>query len=216
VKPRHKSQVTSHKANGIIFIICGPSGSGKTTLARNLLADKSLKGKLNRPISLTTRPKRSGEKDKKDYFFVSEERFNEQKKRKKILEWTKYLGYYYATPRDFIEGRLEKGKNIILCLDLKGASTIKRLYPKNTVIFFVMPPSIDALLHRITNRCNKTREKEIRQRLELARRELRVCRRYDYCIVNKDLEKATEKLRGIILKKIGEKDAIRSAGKTAG
>lgn len=190
------------KKQGLIFIISGPSGSGKTTLAESLLGDAALKNKLVRSVSLTTRPRRSGERDKKDYFFISEKRFKRELKAKKILEWTKYLGYHYATPGDFIEGQLYKAKNIILCLDLKGAFTLKRQCPRNTVTVFVVPPSLDTLLHRITGRCNKTKKEEVRQRLELAREELAAAGRYDYCVVNKDLSQARKELKGIILKEI--------------
>ena len=190
------------KKQGLIFIISGPSGSGKTTLVKNLLGNKTLKNKLVRSISFATRPKRSGEEDKKDYFFISERRFKQEQKAQNLLEWTKYLGYYYATPKDFIERQLGKDKHVILCLDLKGALTIKQRYPKHTVTIFVMPPSLDALLHRITRRCNKTKDEEVRQRLTLAQQELSAADRYDYCVVNKDLDQATKQLKGIILKEI--------------
>jgi len=191
-----------NKARGLIFVISGPSGSGKTTLAEKIIADKALKNKLARSISLTTRAKRSGEQDKKDYFFVSEKRFKQKLKAKKILEWTKYLGYYYATPKDFIDRQLAKAKHVILCLDLKGALCIRKQYPCNTVTIFVVPPSLDSLLGRITGRCSQTKEEEVRRRLELAKKELLAAGDYDYCIVNKDLKQATKQLQGIILKEI--------------
>jgi guanylate kinase len=194
--------ISKSKKHGLIFIISGPSGSGKTTLAKNLLGNKTLKNKLARSISFTTRPRRSGEQDKKDYFFISEKRFKQEQKAQNLLEWTKYLGYYYATPKEFMERQLHKARHVILCLDLKGAFTIKRRYSKNTVMIFVMPPSLDTLLHRMTTRCNKTKEKEVRQRLTLAQQELAVCDRYDYCVVNKDLNQAIKELEGIILKEI--------------
>lgn len=189
-----------NKKQGLIFVISGPSGSGKTTLAENLLEHKTLKNKLTRSISFTTRPGRSGEQDKKDYFFISEKRFRQEQKAHNLLEWTKYLGYYYATPKEFMERQLRKAKHVILCLDLKGAFSIKRRYPKNTVTIFVMPPSLDTLLQRIATRCHKTKEEEVRQRLRLAQEELSACERYDYCVVNKDLKQATKQLQGIILK----------------
>ena len=197
-----RRRTTFGNKQGLIFIVSGPSGSGKTTLAKRLLGNKTLKNKLVRPVSFTTRPKRSGEQDAKDYFFINEKRFRQEQKEKKILEWTKYLGYYYATPKDFIERQLDKAKHVILCLDLKGAFTVKRQYPRNAVTIFVVPPSLDALLHRITSRCNKTKEEEVRQRLTLAKQELTACDRYDYCVVNKDLNQAIKQLQGIILKEI--------------
>ncbi|MFH0912926.1 MAG: guanylate kinase [Candidatus Omnitrophota bacterium] len=187
---------------GLVFILSGPSGSGKTTLLKGILRRKDLKNQLARSVSLTTRPKRSGERDGRDYFFISAEQFKEARKAKKILEWTRYLGYYYATPKALIDCKLKRAKNLILCLDLKGAFVLKRRYPCNVVTIFVMPPSLDTLLGRITRRCRSTRDEEVRQRLGLAQEEVRVAARYDYCVVNKNLSEATRQLKDIILKEI--------------
>ena len=193
---------------GLIFVISGPSGSGKSTLLSCLLRNRELKNRLVKSISFTTRPKRSGEKDRKDYFFITERQFKRQQKAKKILEWTKYLGYYYATPRDFLERQTQKGKNILLCLDLKGALKIKRLYPKNTVTIFVVPPSLEILGQRIKKRCRKTKQDEIQQRIKRARQELLAMHRYDYCLVNKDLRQAVGQLKSAILKEIKRKGIV--------
>ena len=186
----------------MIFVISGPSGSGKTTLRDELLRDKELKAHFVKSISFTTRRRRSQELNKKDYIFISEPEFKRQVKLKKILEWTKYLGYYYATSRDFVDRHLKKGKNIILCLDLKGALKIKRLYPKNYVTIFILPPSIKALRGRIEGRCNKTKKEEIQERLELAKQELSAAGKHDYRVVNKNLTQAVKGLKSIILKSV--------------
>jgi guanylate kinase len=193
---------TKAKKGGLIIVVSGPSGSGKTTLVEKLLGTRELKRKLSRSVSLTTRPKRSGERDKKDYFFISGKQFQQARKAKKILEWTRYLGYYYATPIERIAEQLKKAKNIILCLDLKGAETMKALYPGNTVTVFVLPPSQKALLQRITSRCHRTTDREVRERMGLAQKELQAASRYDYCLVNKDLNTAVRQLTGIILGEI--------------
>ncbi len=185
---------------GKIFVISGPSGSGKTTLRDRLLRGRNFKGRLVKSVSLTTRPGRSRERDGKDYFFISAGRFRRYLKAKKILEWTRYLGYYYATPRDFVERQLNKSRHIILCLDFRGARQIKRAYPENTVLIFVAPPSLKELRERIKKRCAKTKKEEIQKRIRLARKEVLASRRYDYCLVNKDLPEAVKKLRNIILK----------------
>lgn len=190
------------KNQGLIFIISGPSGSGKTTLLKKLLLVRTLKNRLARSISFTTRPKRSNEKDGEDYFFLSDKQFKEKQKAKKILEWTRYLGCYYATPKDFVEKQLKKGKYLILCLDLKGTLKIKRLYPKDTITIFVMPPSLEALKGRIKKRCNTTKKEEVQKRLKLAQAELLAANRYDYCLVNKELGQVAKELKGIILSKI--------------
>lgn len=184
---------------GRIFVISGPSGSGKTTLASRIVQDKNLKKLLIKSISFTTRPKRSGEKDKKDYFFIGQEDFKRGLKAKKILEWTKYLGYYYGTPKDFVERQIAKGRHLVLCLDFKGAQAIRRAYPRETVTVFVVPPSLEVLRERIQNRCNKTKQEEIRKRVELAEKELAVAEIYDYSLVNKELDKTVAALKEIIL-----------------
>ncbi len=197
-----EKRTEERKHKGLIFVISGPSGSGKTTLLANILKSRELRSKLVRSISLTTRERRTRERNNRDYFFVNLQEFKKLHKAKKILEWTRYLGYYYATPRDFVEKRIFKGKHIALCLDLRGAVKLKRLYPENTVTIFVEPPSLNTLKHRIENRCNKTKPKEIGKRLELARKEALNSRRYDHRFMNKDLKKSTQELKDIILKKI--------------
>lgn len=193
------SEKNTKKIKGLIFVISGPSGSGKTTILKRLLSGKNLKNKLMRSISFTTRPKRSGEKEGEDYFFIGEKEFKNTLKAKKILEWTRYLGYYYGTPRDFVEEQLRKNKNLVFCLDSKGSLRIKKLYPKNTVTIFVMPPSLDVLQERIEKRCRKTKKEEINQRLKLAERELVLAAKYDYCVLNENLEQGIKKLKKIIL-----------------
>lgn len=193
----------SSEKRGLLFIICGPSGSGKTTLAENILKEKSLKNKIEKSVSFTTRPKRTAERNKKDYFFISEERFKQELREKKILEWTKYLGYYYGTPGDFLDEKLSRGRNTLLCVDLKGVSRLKRLYPKESVTVFIMPPSLRVLRERIGKRCRKIGKEEIHKRLKLARGEILSASKFDYQLVNKDLAKSVKQLKNIILRKIG-------------
>lgn len=186
-------------------MISGPSGSGKTTLLKNLLKRKDLKHKLLKSISLTTRPQRTGEREARDYFFISEQEFRKQLSAKKILEWTRYLGYDYATPKEFLEKRLSQGKNLILCLDLKGALKLKQLYPQNTVTIFIKPPSLGALQERIEKRCHKTKKEEVQKRLKLAKGELLASSGYNYCLVNHDLTDTVRRLKNIVLKETTSK-----------
>jgi guanylate kinase len=187
---------------GKVFVISGPSGSGKTTLAEEALKAKELRRKLIKSVSYTTRPKRSGEKEGRHYFFITEQGFKQALKAKKILEWTRYLGYHYATPKDFFEGSLRRGKSIILCLDLKGALKIKRAYPQDTVTIFVVPPSLSVLGERIRKRCTKTKREEILKRIRLAEAELLSADKFDYCLLNKNLNKVAKELKAIILEKL--------------
>jgi len=189
------------KRNGQLFVISGPSGSGKTTLVKKILADRKLKKKLVKSISLTTRPKRSKERSGADYLFISEKQFRQRQKAKKILEWTRYLGYYYATPRDCVEENLRQGKHILLCLDLAGVLKIKRFYPRNTTTIFILPPSLSELCKRIRKRCQKTTAEEIEKRLSLARKEIQEAAKFDFSLVNRDLAQVTRDLKQIILDK---------------
>jgi len=187
----------------MIFILSGPSGSGKTTLRNLLLKDKSIKKEFVKSVSLSTRPRRTGEKEGRDYFFVTEKEFKKLKRNGKILEWTKYLGYYYGTKKDFIESALKGGKNVLLCLDFKGATRVKKLYLKEVVSIFVVPPSLKELHKRIQGRSFRTKGEEVARRVRLAESELRNVSRYDYSLRNIKLRQAVKRLKAIILKRTG-------------
>jgi guanylate kinase len=198
-KPVTRNQI---KKQGLIFVVSGPSGSGKTTLLKKLLNSKGLKDKLAKSVSFTTRPKRAGEKNGKDYFFTSPAQFKALQKAERILEWTKYLGYYYATSKDFISRRLRQGKNIALCLDVNGARKLKQLYPDRAVTIFILPPSLKALKDRIKKRGCKTKAEEIKLRMRLARKELLAAQSYDYGVANKDFAQAVKRLKKIVLTRL--------------
>ncbi|MFH1398457.1 MAG: guanylate kinase [Candidatus Omnitrophota bacterium] len=187
------------RKTGLIFVVSGPSGSGKTTLVQGVLTAKKLKNKFARSVSFTTRPKRPGEKEGQDYFFVSGPEFKAEVKAKKILEWTRYLGYYYGTPKDFVDRQLKRLKNLFFCIDLRGARNIKRLYPDSTVTIFIRPGSLKDLPLRIRKRCKGTREKEIKSRLRLAKKEVLAAKTFDHQLVNKDLKEALKELKNIVL-----------------
>jgi guanylate kinase len=187
------------KKLGKIFVISGPSGSGKTTLLTSLIQDKKIAQSLVKSCSVTTRKKRSNEREAREYYFTSAQEFQRLLKAKKILEWTRYLGYYYGTPKEPLEKQLNKGKSVGLCLDLKGARILKKLYPKNTVTIFVLPPSLNTLKERIQNRCRHTAKQEIAQRIQLASRELKAAGKFDYCILNQNLAVASKELKNVFL-----------------
>lgn len=189
-------------SKGLIFVVSGPSGSGKTTILKKVLAARQFKNRLVKPVSFTTRPKRSGEKNKRDYFFISRLAFQGKFKAKKILERTRYLGYDYGTPRAAVEQALKRGRHIILCLDFKGVVAVKRFYPQQTVTIFIKAPSLKALAGRIGKRCSRTHLSEIRRRLRLAKKELLLARQYDYCLVNRELAQAVGGLKEIIRRRL--------------
>ncbi len=185
-------------SRGLIFVISGPSGSGKTTLMTRLVRQPGLRARLIRSVSLTTRPRRSQEREGKDYFFLSPAQFRQRLRAKKILEWTKYLGYYYATPKEFVEQAWDRGKHLVLCLDIPGARQIRTFYPGQTVTIFVMPPSLDLLEARISNRCSRTKRTEVLGRIAQAKKEMLYAAEYNYCIVNEHLSESVKELARIV------------------
>jgi len=191
----------------MIFILSGPSGSGKTTLRDLLLEDAFIKSKFVKSISLSTRPRRRGEREGRDYFFVTEKEFKALARRGEILEQTRYLGYYYGTKKDLVKAALKKRKNVLLCLDFRGAMRVKKLYPKDTVNIFIIPPSLKELYKRIQNRSAGTKDEEVTDRVRLAQAELKQASCYDYTLRNINLKQAVKNLRGIIIKKIDHKKA---------
>lgn len=178
---------------GRLFVVSAPSGTGKTTLVRKIL--KEVPGCV-RSISVTTRKPRSGEADGVDYRFVSEGAFREMVDRGDLFEWEEVHDHCYGTPRAPLEARRREGRDILLDIDTRGALSIKRSYPDSCLIFLA-PPSEAALEQRL--RARKTEgEVSLRKRLEAARLEMAEKKRFDYVILNDDLEQAFREVRKII------------------
>lgn len=174
-------------------MISAPSGSGKTTLIGRLL--KGEPG-LVRSISVTTRPPRAGERQGRDYRFVGRKQFARARARGEFLECARLLGHWYGTPVSPIRRALRQGKDVLLGVDIQGARQIRRKGLPVTSIF-LLPPSFGALRERLWHRGTETRE-QIRQRLMLARRELKGISHYDYAVVNDSLADAMAAVRGIL------------------
>lgn len=185
---------------GLLAVISGPSGVGKSSVVAQLL---KIAPKLVLSTSATTRPPRPSEKDKEDYFFLSEKEFFEKQKNGDFLEWAKVHGYYYGSPRDFVEEELQKNHTVVLEVDVQGAASIKeaeekgRIKPAAIVFIFLIPPSVDILAFRLKKR--KTEDEELMNyRLRAAIAELQVMEKYDYIVVNDRIESAAEKIKAII------------------
>ena len=184
------------RRGGRLFIISAPSGSGKTTLCKRLLKDNS---SLVPSISATTRSPRPGETDGIDYHFISKGDFERMAAGKEFLEYEENFGNLYGTPKRFIEDSLEKGRPILLSIDVKGAMKVKRAYPKESVMIFILPPSLKALRQRLKRR-QAAGAKTISDRSKPAKNEMARKERYDYQIVNDRLTSAYKKLKAIIIK----------------
>lgn len=182
-------------SNGKIFVISAPSGCGKTTLANRLLEDRL---GLTASVSVTTRDPRPGEKNGRDYRFVSENKFKKMVEQNEFLEHEENFGNFYGTPKKPIEKVLKKGRSVLLNIDVKGAMRVRRSYPDDSVLIFIMPPSIAALKKRLHGRkADKT--EEIKRRLDLARKEISYKNKYDHIVVNDRLDTAYGKLRKIVI-----------------
>ena len=181
------------RRGGRLFVLSAPSGSGKTTVLNALL--KRNRG-LVRSISATTRLPRSGERHGKDYWFFNPARFREGIARGRFLEYARVLKNWYGTPKPPIEKAVRAGKDILLGIDIQGARQIRRgRLPATTI--FLLPPSLKVLRERLEHRGTETTE-QIRDRLKLARRELKKAGRYDYAVVNNRLREAVEAVENII------------------
>lgn len=184
----------SAKRIGNVFVISAPSGGGKTTLAGQIL---NAMPDVERSVSMTTRPPRDGERDGRDYFFISEKDFEATAAKDGFLEHAKVFGQSYGTPRAFVENQRRQGKDVLLLIDVQGARQVKRNL-KDAIRVFVLPPSMEELKRRLENRSTDAPE-EIQRRLKIAAREMREASKYDYVVLNLDLAKAVDELRAIIL-----------------
>ncbi len=179
---------------GILFVMSGPSGAGKTTIVKGAL--KELED-VEFSISYTTRPKRRGEIDGKDYFFISEEEFKALKKRGEFLEWQEVHGHLYGTSKRYVRSRMKNGVNVLLDIDVKGAMSVKRQI-KEAVFIFVAPPSFKELKERLIKRHTEGKA-DLEKRIEDARYELSMISEFDYLIVNHDVNQSIKQLESIII-----------------
>ncbi len=179
---------------GVLYVISGPSGVGKTSIIDGVMK------RVNNvvfSVSCTTRPKRPNEVEGRDYFFLDEETFMRMVERDEFLEWAVVHGYYYGTPRKFVEEQLRKNINVILDIDVQGAMTVMKKF-KDAVFIFVAPPSFDELKKRLLKRGTEQREDMIK-RLEDAKKELEQIPKFQYLIVNVDLQESIDQLTSIIV-----------------
>lgn len=181
---------------GRIFVLSGPSGSGKTTLHHTLLLDKKMRSCLVKTISATTRKKRVGERQGRDYLFLTKKQFLRRIETGYFLEWQKVFTDYYGTPKAQAEKILKKGKNILLCIDVQGARIVFKTF-KDAVGIFIKAPSLAILKKRLQKRATET-PKALAFRLAVAKREMKEVRRYHHVVVNDSVLRAVHKLKRIV------------------
>jgi guanylate kinase len=185
---------------GKLFVLAGPSGVGKGTIVRELVS-RDPEG-LSLSVSVTTRAPRPAEVDGVDYFFVDDDAFDRMIRAGELLEWAEIVGHRSGTPRGFVDDRLAAGRDVVLEIDVVGASQIRERVP-GSVLIFVAPPSMEELERRLRGRGTETEER-IRLRLETAEWELEQQEWFDHVVVNDELERASSQVAAII-------EAFRSA-----
>jgi guanylate kinase len=178
---------------GKLIIISSPSGGGKGTIIKRLL---EFSPELCYSISVTTRAKRQGDIDGVTYHFVSHERFDEMIQNNEFLEYAKYVDEFYGTPRKNIEERIDKGKDIILEIEVEGAKQVIELIP-DAISIFIVPPSIQELERRLRGRGTDSEDK-IKTRLKRAIKELEKKSLYTYTVVNDEVDRAATEILSII------------------
>ena len=185
---------------GRVIILSGPSGAGKTTLHDLLLKAPGFAGRVIRSISATTRAPRSGERQGRDYFFLSRAMFEHKIRTGQFLEWMRVFDNYYGTPLKHVRLALKQGKHVLLCIDVKGAAEVKKKIP-DALGIFVRTPTLAELRRRLQGRGTDT-QKSVALRLKTARRELKEARRYDHVIVNDRLPSALAELKSLLVKEL--------------
>ncbi|MAW33914.1 MAG: guanylate kinase [Proteobacteria bacterium] len=178
---------------GKIFIVCAPSGAGKTSITRQVIANDP---KILLSLSHTTRSPRSSEKDGADYFFVSENKFQELSKNGMFIETAKVYGNYYGTSKKWVDDTLSEGFDILLEIDPVGAQQIKSNLGSCTTIF-ILPPSKDELKSRLVKR-ERDSKLEIKTRLSSFENEINHLNEFDYVIINSNLNDAVNDLITIV------------------
>lgn len=180
---------------GILLILSGPSGVGKGTVGKQLLTRSG--GSMVFSVSCTTRAPREGEENGREYFFITEEKFQSMIQNGEFLEYMNVFGKnHYGTPREYVEKQLNAGRDVLLDIDVNGAMSVKANFP-NAIAVMLVPPSMKELRSRLEGRGTETQE-AVERRLAEAATELSYMPRYDYIVVNDDIDIAVAQCEQVI------------------
>ncbi len=182
------------KDQGLLLVLSGPSGVGKGTVKSAIVKEKAFPFEYS--VSMTTRQPRAGEVDGKDYFFVSDERFQQAIANNELLEYNHYVGHYYGTPLAPLKKMLQDGIDVLLEIDVNGAKQVRKQFPDG-VFIFLTPPDLHTLKARIKGRGTDS-DDVIEQRMKQARKEILMMADYDYAVVNDQVDNAVRKIADIV------------------
>ncbi len=178
---------------GKLIVLSGPSGVGKTTLCKRILESNP---RIRYSVSATSRPKRKGERNGREYIFLTERNFNKWITQNKFIEHARVHGNLYGTPRKFLVDSLSRGHNVLMDVDVQGGKSLMKEFP-SAIMIFILPPNYTELRKRLINR-RTDRLHIIKSRLKRARQELRHKKDYDYAVVNRDLNRTVRRIMKII------------------
>ena len=184
---------SAFQRRGLLFVLSSPSGAGKSTIARMLLESDD---GISMSVSATTRPRRPGEVDGRDYHFVSTERFEEMVAEGEFLEWAHVFGHRYGTLKSEVVKAIEGGRDVLLDIDWQGTQQLKQVDP-DIVRVFILPPSLKELERRLTRRGTDSAD-VIRRRMDRAAAEISHWAEYDYVLINNDAEKCRDLVHTIL------------------
>jgi guanylate kinase len=179
---------------GLLVVLSGPSGVGKGTVRKALF--EMPEQEFVYSVSMTTRPPREGEVDGVDYYFVTREEFERQIAEGNLLEYAEFVGNYYGTPKDKVEEQLNRGKEVILEIEVNGALQVREQC-KDAAFIFLVPPTRQALYDRLMNRGTES-EEVVLARIAKANKEFKLAHQYDYIVVNDEVHNAADRIMAII------------------
>lgn len=181
---------------GLMVVISSPSGAGKSTIARQLLSDADMN--LSLSVSVTTRERRSSEIEGTHYHFITKREFERRRDNDELIEWAEVHGNFYGTLRQTAEEALADGKDMLFDIDWQGAEQLQAKMPADVVSIFILPPTMRELQNRLNRRAEDTAD-VIETRLQNARFEIQKWAKYDYIVINEDLQRSYAGIKGIII-----------------